>query len=185
MTPKDGQGWRCDSGTWDEEATNPNEESDASVVRRRGLTEFSDAACKAPEGFALAIALPASADIRALASASAQGLPDTFRKALFERVFGEFGPAAALLQPLEGPEAVQGRLSLFTTGSMPSEIDLGRIAAATDAWQSRHGGEASPILLWRGDGLRVRMRTDAVDAGRLEDFVQTALEMRGAVFRTS
>jgi hypothetical protein len=78
-------------------------------------------------------------------------------------------------------EGLPDGISVLAPDGVPEGIDLSRIAAAAVAWRARHP-DAAPLVLacWDG-GLRVRMEEDAIDAGRLEDFLLAALEMRAAI----
>jgi hypothetical protein len=170
-------GWRCEVTS--RRGTAPSSGGSVAALR---MTEFRDPACRPPEGLAVAIGPPMPAAAQALAGSLLGGLQGMAGDSLLGRLFGDVGAAAAGLRPIEAPEAVQGQASLFATGPLPGGIALAPILAATLDWRARHGQEdAFPILLWHAGGLMVRMRTDAMEASMLEDFVDTALALRAAL----
>lgn len=148
VAPRDGAAWRCEVNNWDEERENPDLDSSAELIARKGVTNFLDASCPAPAGFGVTIGPPAGTNAAQQAE-HATGLPDS--------------------------------ISVHAPDGVPEGIDMARIAAAAEAWRSRHRDAAAPVLAWWSGGVRVRLDEDAIDAARLEDFILAALQMRAAI----
>ncbi len=48
VAPRDGAAWRCEATNWDEGRENPDPDSNAELVARKGVTNFLDPSCPAP-----------------------------------------------------------------------------------------------------------------------------------------
>jgi hypothetical protein len=58
VTPRDGGGWRCEVSNWDEERENPDRDTSAELVTRKGWTDFFDPVWRAPDGLNVTVGPP-------------------------------------------------------------------------------------------------------------------------------
>lgn len=177
-----GKGYRIEiapnsTSAWSCLVTRFKNDTGSTVIR---TTEFTDPTARLDGG--LVVIGPGIAEADAQTAASLMG---SFSGPLGTMMLGKLlGSDAALATGISfdseasGPDA-----TVFATPGAPAAIMAEAYAPLVAQWrQDNSGEELFPILIAGPEALRIRLRTDLVEAARLEPFIDHALQARSRLF---
>lgn len=167
VRPGDGSGWRCRVTRFVE------------GNRQIRTTEFSDPTLPAPAG--MIVVGPGLAPGEAATAGQLLGQLSGPHGSLAMRAFlGDGLEGAERLRPAGQREG----MTVFASADADAEAVLDRVAGPIGRFRTAFPAEKDfPILIWSGQGCRVRLRDEASEPARLEAFVDHALAVCAALRR--